>query len=301
MSSQIITTGLRPRIGTGVGAAHFGELMQGALAGGRVLLSLPCPLFQSEATFSPSRERGVLMCPSHRQKARLAAETLLAELDTAWRGGFLSIRSNVPVSRGLGSSTADCVAALRAVASALGATLTSGTIARIAVSAESAADSTMFPSAVLFLHREGRVLEDLGAELPALEVLGFDTGPSGRGVDTLTHPQPRYEASDLARFAILAGLARQAVAAQDVHCAGFAATGCARVNQRFLPKPRFDDLERIASESGALGIVAAHSGTVAGLLFDPKDKATPGRISIASRQLARMGIEDTWRFITRRG
>ncbi len=294
-------TGLRPRPGTGAGPAHFGELMQGAVPDGRVLVSLPCPLFRSEATFQPSIERGVRIRPAEKVKARRAAETLLSELDTAWLGGSLSINSNVPASRGLGSSTADCVAALRAVASALGATLAAETVARIVVSAESAADSTMFPSAVLFLYREGRVLDDLGAELPALEVLGFDTNPSSLGVDTLAHPQPQYNARDLNRFAELAGLTRQAVTAQDVRRAGYVATACARVNQRFLPKPRFDDLEQIATETGALGVIAAHSGTVAGLLFDPKDRATPSGISIASRQLARLGIEDTWHYLTRRG
>ena len=58
MASQVIMTGLRPRPGTGAGPAHFGELMQGAVPDGRVLVSLPCPLFRSEATFQPSIELG---------------------------------------------------------------------------------------------------------------------------------------------------------------------------------------------------------------------------------------------------
>jgi uncharacterized protein involved in propanediol utilization len=301
MSAPVIMTGLRARPGVGYGPAHFGELMQGAVARGRILISLPCPLFRSVAEFTPSLGRGVHIRTAGKTKARRAAGIALAELGARWRGGTLAIRSNVPVGRGLGSSTADCVAAVRAVAAAAGTTLAPETIARIVVAAEGAADSTMFPSAVLFLHREGSVLEDLNGQLPAFEVLGFDTRRGGRGVDTLAQPRPQYSARELDQFAALAGLAREAVAAQDVRRAGYAATASARINQRFLPKPRFGDIEQVASETGAAGVAAAHSGTAAGLLYDPADEATAGRIAAASRKLAGMGIEATWRYVTRHG
>lgn len=274
------------------GPAHFGEVLQGMSAGRRVLLSLPCPLFHSRASFASGGHRAG-------EKARRAMALALMELDAPWRGGALTVHSNVPVGRGLGSSTADCVAAIRATALAVGAVITRETIARLVVAAEGAADSVMFPAAILFSNREGVVLEDFGGEVPPLEVLGFDTG--GEGVDTLAHPTPAYTRAEQTSFAALIGVLRDAVARQDSRLAAHVATASARINQRYLPKPRFGDFEQVAEEVGALGILAAHSGTVAGLLFDPGDAATPCRVRRAAGQLARMGIRKTWHYVTRRG
>lgn len=49
---------------------------------------------------------------------------------------------------------------------------------------------------------------------------------------------------------------------------GAAATLSARINQRLLPNPHLEFLIEIAEAYGAHGICAAHSGTIAGLLFD---------------------------------
>ncbi|WP_162240362.1 hypothetical protein [Nocardia arizonensis] len=47
------------------------------------------------------------------------------------------------------------------------------------------------------------------------------------------------------------------------------ATASARLNQRFLEKPELETLVEIAAEHGAAGVQVAHSGSVAGVLFDP--------------------------------
>ncbi|WP_234401897.1 GHMP family kinase ATP-binding protein [Thermobifida halotolerans] len=168
----------------------------------------------------------------------------------------------------MGSSTSDVIAAVRAVAAAFAVELSPEEVARIAVRAETAADPTMLDARpVLFAQREGRVLEDLGPALPPGVVVGCLTG-GGRPVDTLTLPPDPYGAADLAAYEHLRALLRRAVADADPLLLGRVSTESARRNQRIAPKPELDLLERAARHSGGTGVQVAHSGNVAGVLFD---------------------------------
>jgi uncharacterized protein involved in propanediol utilization len=151
---------------------------------------------------------------------------------------------------------------------------------------------------VLFASRRGFVLEDLGASLPPIEVVGFSTDPSGRGIDTLSLAPVGYSDKEIQVFrSLLRGLQR-AVVARDKPLVGRVALGSARMNQRHLPKPRFLELEVLAQALGALGVQVAHSGTVVGFLFDPQDD----RLDVKACQIdsfARAeGLGPTWRFRT---
>jgi uncharacterized protein involved in propanediol utilization len=130
--------------------------------------------------------------------------------------------------------------------------------------------------------------------LPALEVLGFNTDP--HGVDTLTFPPARYTWWEIEAFRPLVGLIRRAAYSQDPALVGQAASASARINQRHLPKPRFDQLEAVVEAVGALGLQVAHSGTLVGLLFDPADPLLDERINEAQALLAEMTFDTTWRF-----
>jgi uncharacterized protein involved in propanediol utilization len=54
---------------------------------------------------------------------------------------------------------------------------------------------------------------------------------------------------------------------------------------------------RLAAEVGALGVQVAHSGTVAGFLFEP-GPAAAGRIERARAGLRRLDLGDSWEFST---
>jgi uncharacterized protein involved in propanediol utilization len=120
---------------------------------------------------------------------------------------------------------------------------------------------------VLFAHRDGMVLETLGHRLPPLLVVGCDTQPGVR-VDTLGLPPADYDDREVATFGVLRSALRRAVAAGDAALLGKVATASARINQRFLPKPGLADLLELGRRHGGCGIQVAHSGTVAGLVFD---------------------------------
>jgi uncharacterized protein involved in propanediol utilization len=138
------------------------------------------------------------------------------------------------------------------------------------------------------------VLLDLGGPLPAVTVLGVNT--EGGGVETLSLPPVPYTAWEVEAFQPVLGLLRRAVEKQDPALLGRVATASALINQRHRPKHHMPQLLRIAEETGALGVQVAHSGTVAGLLFEP-GRAAEDRILAARTALRRLGL-DSWEFST---
>ena len=92
------------------------------------------------------------------------------------------------------------------------------------------------------------------------------------------------------------GLLRRAIQDQDSSLVGQVATASAHINQQFLPKPHFNKFQAVVEQVGAVGFQVAHSGTIVGILFDPKREHTESRIQQAQMMVNDMGFEQTWRF-----
>jgi uncharacterized protein involved in propanediol utilization len=155
----------------------------------------------------------------------------------------------------------------------------------------------MFDRAVLFAHREGVVLEELGPRLPALEVLGVDTDTDG-AVHTLDYPPAAYDWRQIQFFRTLIAGVRRAIRHRDLPLLGRVATASAAINQQFLPKPLFSELRCLADWVEALGVAVAHSGTVLSILFDPADPRLEAKVDHARKELESLGIPSIVRFRT---
>ena len=261
------------RSGIATAIAHHGELVQGVFQddGGRLhraLVTLPLVKLRSNAIFTRTESSALTMNPASKSKAGAAARLTLKHLG-ANQGGILCIRSAIPVGHGYGSSTADVVAAIRAVAAAHDVHLSPLRIALLAVAAEQASDAIAFDDqAILFAQREGQILEDFGGSLPPLLVVGFKAN-GGLPIDTLRLLPARYSSTEIQQFQVVRALVSRAVRYQDPYCAGRAATASAQISQRHLPKQNFNQVVEIAEQAGACGIQVAHSGSLIGVLFDP--------------------------------
>jgi uncharacterized protein involved in propanediol utilization len=299
---------------SGVGSAghHHGELLQGAVrrAGEVVscLITLPVGGVGSRAGYVAEGALGASVplvavasgrvlalgggapaaCPENlvevvpvwKRKAARAAELALTFFG-APVGGRLEIECSVATGVGLGSSTCDVVAAIRAVCVAYGVEVGAADVARLAVEAEGAADPIMFDGEmVLFAQRRGRVLESFGAWVPPYVVLSIDTEPGGPGVDTLSLPAPGYTEADLDAFENMVGRARLAFQQREPAALAAVATESATLNQRFLSLRNFREIHDLAAEYHALGVQISHSGTVAGILFDSRPGLGPGDAAI---------------------
>jgi uncharacterized protein involved in propanediol utilization len=223
-----------------------------------------------------SSERTLDVVPAWKKKAARAAGLALAAVG-APVAGRLEIESSVAPGVGLGSSTCDVVAAIRAVCNAHGVELDAAQVARLAIEAEGAADPIMFDGEmVLFAQREGRVLESFGSWVPPYAVLSIDTDPGGRGIDTLSLPVPQYTDADLAVFESMIARTRVAFRQRDPATLAAIATESAALNQRFVPLRRFREILDLAEEFHALGVQISHSGTVAGILFEAQRVRSKG-------------------------
>jgi uncharacterized protein involved in propanediol utilization len=83
---------------------------------------------------------------------------------------------------------------------------------------------------------------------------------------------------------------RRAIATDDVALLGRVATASARINQRFLPKVMLEPLLELCLAHEGCGIQVAHSGTVAGLIFDPRRPGITDRVRECIRRMEELGL-----------
>ncbi|MFD9031944.1 GHMP kinase [Streptomyces sp. NPDC059567] len=309
-----MTPAARPAVpvstGTGYAPCHHGEILQGVFldaegrrCAGLVTLPMAGPGSGAEFVRRPGTAPGAItVIPAGRTKAAQAAALAVAECAERSGlpscGGELSVSGEIPVGLGMGSSTSDVIATVRAVADSYGLRLAPETVARLAVRAELACDPLMLDGRpVLFAQREGRVLEILGPALPPLVVVGCTLG-GGAPVDTLALPVREADDADLRDFERLRTLLRRAVATGDARLLGEVATASARRGQQLLSHPEFDALTVIARRVGAVGVQIAHSGAVAGVLFDAAAPGLRHRVRSCLRALDAHGIPATRAFTT---
>jgi uncharacterized protein involved in propanediol utilization len=287
--------------GTGFAPCHHGELLQGIFrsptgATRHGLVTLPLHGLGTRARFAGrpgSSHRRVTVEPSGRHKAMRAVELALVECARRGAetcGGHLALTSDVPVGLGMGSSTSDVIAAIRAVTASFAVAIPPTRLAEIAVEAEHASDPVMLEDRpMLFAQREGRVLEILGDMLPTTLVVGCTTG-DGRPVDTLALPAALYLDRHVDQYERLRQNLRHAIRTSDVALLGSASTESARCNQRVHAKAELPILEEVARIVGAAGIQVAHSGNVAGILFDPRLPGLRTRVRQCMRALESEGM-----------
>jgi uncharacterized protein involved in propanediol utilization len=295
-----------PVHGAGSAPAHHGEILQGVFHDNkghltRALVTLQCPDWESHAIFRPSPRQTDITCTPGMWKARRAAVVSMREFSadrSQVTGGHVDIRSNVPRGIGMGSSTADVTAVIRAIADFHGMAPTAEEIGRIAVDVECASDPIMIDDrVVLFSHREGTVLETLGRQLPSMIVVGCDAGPGTGSIDTLALPPAVYSTADIDAFRFLRSELRAAVATGDVARLARVATSSALINERFLPKSALDFLLDLCERTGGCGIQIAHSGTVAGVIFDSRRDDVGENVDRCVSGLEKGGLSPT-RIIT---
>ncbi len=242
-----------------------GELIQGYIRGKKLLLSYPVDLY-SQVTISEGNRN---YFKSYYPKVQKALEKTLQYLELPL--GYLEnldfrVESQLPVGKGMASSTADIGAAVAAVGAFFGQELTNEEIARIALAVEPT-DSIIFSALTLFDYVEGKYQETLGT-CPSLEIIVLE----GRGmVDTLDFHKNDYDTLIYAQREELAQayqLVKQGIDNEKHELLGKAALLSARANQDILPKEYLEEVSEVALKQGALGVNVAHSGTVVGVLVD---------------------------------
>lgn len=237
-----------------------GELVQGTINGVNFLITCPVDWY-SEVTVTDCS-----LQPEPRPKAAIAVNKTLDFLNIAGNIG-VTVVSDLPVGKGMASSSADISAACQAAAlAAAGIRLSADEIADIALSIEPT-DGIFYPGIIMFDHIHGKIRRLLGNP-PPIHVAIFDAGGQ---VDTQDF-NCREDLAGLNRakepqVAAAARLVIEGLAAGDVKLIGRGATMSALANQTILYKPYLEQMIEFSGRFGAAGVCVAHSGTVMGVMF----------------------------------
>lgn len=251
------------RIGKGSCHGTFGELLQGIIDEKPILITFPIPQLKSEAVFIPNPAAPEMTVADLKVKALKAGELLTQQFGLP-SGGRLEIRSNIPAGKGMASSSADLIAAIKAIADSYSLSLTKEIISAIAVRIEPT-DGVMYDEVVAYDYIHGELLESFGT-LPPFILLGIDLGGV---VDTIQFNQfeKGYNQHDRECFLEAYEWIREGFKLKNFSFICKGATISARVNQKVMSKPLLNEFIDLADAYQG-GVVVAHSGTVMGILLD---------------------------------
>ncbi len=254
--------------GSGVAPGTCGEFAQGVLPDGTPF-HVTCPINKSSTVrvrLAPSNELIVEGLGERHRKLASAVENAIRLFELGPVEATVQHWSDLDVGKGMGSSTADVLAGIRAVAAAAGKHLSADSEGKLAAGIESS-DGSMYPGLAAVNHRTCEVIRawDWFPEFVIVMLVPHDN------VDT---PSISFSGQDH-----LAGdyedlLARMDAAIEARSAAGFAeqSTRSAVLNGRFLLNPYCSTLCEHLEDFGALGLNVGHTGTVCGLLFENSDE-----------------------------
>lgn len=260
--------------GSAVCPGSCGELVQGTWDGVNFLV--PCPINLYSEVSVVLRPNSELVCLSGHNKALEAVRRTLAYIGKQELGGVLKVKTSIPWGKGMASSTADIGASIGATAAALGIALRAQEIAELAIPIEPT-DATIFPGITLFDHVRGRWRLPLGSG-PEAEILVVDLGGEVDTVEFNNRPElPELNRINEFQTRQAFHLVRRGIQEKNLTLLGRGCTLSAEANQVILPKDLLADIKYWNLKRGGFGVIAAHSGTVVGLLYAPgRDMANEG-------------------------
>lgn len=243
--------------------ASCGEIIQGWILGSEKLVSCPVDWFSEVEVTAGSP------LPDERPLTRAMVDRVLAHWQLPGklsREVRIDCRSDIPVAKGMASSTADIAATAVATSRHFGFSLDDATLARLCVSLEPT-DSTLFRALTLFDHNTARTALPCPG-LPEMDILLLESPVTLRTADY--HRLPRRQALIASAQALECAWQKvqQACRQNQPSLLGEAALQSAVASQALLPKPGFHALLALVEQHGLYGLNVAHSGSVVGLFLD---------------------------------
>ncbi|MFL6125194.1 kinase [Actinophytocola sp.] len=287
VGTTVREAGVGRRSGVGSSFGTFGELLQGALpgAGEDFLVTLPIARWSTARLTLVPGTTELLVEPAGKHKALRAARLMLDAYGIR-HGGTLELASDLPEGKGMSSSSADLVATVRAVASALGVPVTPQETESYLRPIEPT-DGLMYRDVVAFYHQKVKLHRTLGP-VPPLTIVGIDEGGQ---VDTVAFnaSRPVITAAQRREYAALLDRLTTALSTGDLRTVGAVATRSAVLNQERCRKRHLPWALEVCRDLGALGVAVAHSGTVIGIVVsgeDPRHAQKVTDIAAAATELA---------------
>ncbi len=258
------------RAGKGFCYGGFGELLQGVLPGKKkFLVNLPIKtvsnvtLTLSSSQYSEKKEAQYAESYRRYSKSYKVIRNILIDLGVH-SDYYLEVDSDIPIGKGLSSSTADMVASVRALADALSIAFTAEYVARMLTEIEPN-DALHYEGTSIYHHTMGKLMSRFDY-VPRLNILGIDLGGM---IDTVQFNQKDVpiDESEMRYYGVLLEEMQKALDAEALSRVCEIATESTRLWQKVIYKPELDRVLAVMRETDALGVVNTHSGTYLGLLY----------------------------------
>ena len=210
--------------------------------------------------------------------------------DLNMRNDYLfEIASTIPIGKGLSSSTADMVAAARALSRILGRTFEEPYLDKILAEIEPN-DGLHYDGTSIYYHKTGALLQRYDY-IPAFQILGIDFGGS---VDTcdFNNKYASFPEWMIVEYERILADAMKAYSQSDSSQIAAVATRSFELWQNFAPKPCFKEVLKAMEKTRSIGVINTHSGTVVGLLFPPERIDKDAVLAAVSQVLP--PFETTW-------
>lgn len=253
----------------GVSRGTLGELYQGPHWWGRnpeiAIVSIPAEKYSwCYFTADPSLPAACERDLAGRPKTVTAIHRFLQHVGAPVPRGRWQIHSELPVAKGMASSTADIVAALRCLSQIFGRRDDPALVSTVLHGIERS-DAVFLDGFALYLSAAHRLVRTL-APAPRLhacyvvEGAAVDTDAcTDRLLDDYRRRRAKYAS---ALDALLDAFSRR-----DAKLVAEAATASAHLSQDVLPKECFDAVLADRAALGAGGVFVAHTGSVVGYLL----------------------------------
>jgi uncharacterized protein involved in propanediol utilization len=258
-------------IGYGKSYASFGEIVQGRLScGNDFLVTLPVDLWSTcELNCQEITGPSIVNIDGNFDKSKGVAEAILQELGLD-QGKRLNIKftRNIPIGKGLSSSTADMLAVVRAFQEVFGFIVTEKYISRLFSNIEPH-DALHYFSCTAYNHRKGVLLKKMNY-VPQYIIIGIDAGGT---VDTKQYNKKiEYSSDDIQVYdSIYKDLVNGFMDQDDIAIAR-CATRSTKQHIKRSDNHFIKSIVRKLPDFAPIGILTAHSGTCVGLLYPINEK-----------------------------
>ena len=253
----------------GISNTSYGEILQGRTTNGEdFLVSLPCDLYSTcfIEYDSANNDDNVVFCD------KLKAQTLIeycieySEYFFGFRGCFkVSINSNIPVGKGMSSSTADLCAALRALSKLAGCELKCEDFSELIKLIEPH-DPVFVSTCCVYNHRSGKLIKNL-EYIPQVSILSVD---GKKMVDTLEYNQSvTFDLKDQKFYdESLASLIDAFNFRDDQKIFNISSMSALKfLKNKNDPRVDLINWAHKKKNTGFLGVVIGHSGSCIGFVF----------------------------------
>lgn len=249
--------------------AKPGELIQGELPGNQAFLlsNKSSHIFKSTTTLRATSANNEFFL---HEKSKAALELFWEKLSAEQRKTDItrlniSQQSNIPVGKGLSSSSADVLGVLSTLNMFYKTGYSAERIYSLAACIEPT-DPCLHTSHILIDQRQGEILKTFCA-LP-FRLLYFDSDPQAV-VDTVEFSKTRcYKNEHREQFQTLYTSITAALEQKDYALFFECICSSAEINNSYLPKKKFQMLHEFAINH-CIGLFVAHSGTYMGLVITP--------------------------------